>query len=291
MKASFSLGRIAGIEIGVHYSWLLAFALVAGTLAAGFFPAVYPGWSTLAYWITGIVAALLLFISVLVHELSHSFVARGRGLPVQGITLFIFGGVSNLRGEAQRAWDEFAIAIVGPLTSAVLAGIFWGLTFLIADQSSPLAATLSYLAIINALLAAFNLLPGFPLDGGRVLRSVLWGGTGSLVKATNISAMVGRVLGWGLIGWGVFRILQGDLLGGLWTAFIGWFLSSIADASRKEVVAQEIFQEVRVRDLMEPEPEAVKPGVMVDEIVTECFLRRGKRGWCRFAMKADSLAL
>ena len=291
MKASFSLGRIAGIEIGVHYSWLLAFALVAGTLAAGFFPAVYPGWSTPAYWITGIVAALLLFISVLVHELSHSFVARGRGLPVQGITLFIFGGVSNLRGEAQRAWDEFAIAIVGPLTSAVLAGIFWGLTFLIADQSSPLAATLSYLAIINALLAAFNLLPGFPLDGGRVLRSVLWGGTGSLVKATNISAMVGRVLGWGLIRWGVFRILQGDLLGGLWTAFIGWFLSSIADASRKEVVAQEIFQEVRVRDLMEPEPEAVKPGVMVDEIVTECFLRRGKRGWCRFAMKADSLAL
>ncbi|HZA23980.1 MAG TPA: peptidase M50, partial [Dehalococcoidia bacterium] len=131
----------------------------------------------------------------------------------------------------------------------------------------------------------------FTLDGGRVLRSILWGGTGSLVKATNIAAMVGRILGWALIGWGVFRILQGDLLGGLWTAFIGWFLSSIADASRKEVVAQEIFQEVRVRDLMEPEPEAVKPGVMVDEIVTECFLRRGKRGWCRFAMKADSLAL
>jgi Zn-dependent protease len=225
----------------------------------------------------GIVAALLLFISVLVHELSHSFVAKGRGLPVQGITLFIFGGVSNLRGEARRAWDEFAIAIVGPLTSAVLAGVFWGLTFLVTDPSSPLAAILSYLAIINGLVAAFNLLPGFPLDGGRVLRSILWGGTGSLVKATNIAAMVGRILGWALIGWGVFRILQGDLLGGLWTAFIGWFLSSIADASRKEVVAQEIFQGVRVGDVMDPEPEAVSPGMTVDEIVTECFLRRGRR--------------
>jgi Zn-dependent protease len=117
MKVSFSLGRIAGIEIGVHYSWLLAFALVPRTLAAGFFPAVYPSWSTLAYWIAGIVAALLLFISVLVHELSHSFVAEGRGLPVQGITLFTFGGVSNLRGETKRAWDGFAIAIVGPLTA------------------------------------------------------------------------------------------------------------------------------------------------------------------------------
>jgi Zn-dependent protease len=124
---------------------------------------------------------------VLVHELSHSFVAKGRGLPVQGITLFIFGGVSNLRGEAKRAWDEFAIAIVGPLTSVVLAGIFWGLTFFVTDQSSPLAAILGYLAIINGLLAAFNLLPGFPLDGERVLRSIPWGSTGSLVKATNIS--------------------------------------------------------------------------------------------------------
>ena len=238
---------------------------------------MYPGWSTFVYWIVGIVAALLLFISVLVHELSHSFVAKGRGLPVQGITLFIFGGVSNLRGEARRAWDEFAIAIVGPLTSAVLAGAFWGLTFLVTDPSSPLAAFLSYLAIINGLVAAFNLLPGFPLDGGRVLRSILWGGTGSLVKATNIAAMVGRILGWALIGWGVFRILQGDLLGGLWTAFIGWFLSSIADASRKEVVAQEIFQGVRVGDVMDPEPEAVSPGMTADEIVTECFLRRGRR--------------
>ncbi|MDO8750071.1 MAG: site-2 protease family protein, partial [Dehalococcoidia bacterium] len=231
MRPSFRLGRIAGVEIGVHYTWLFAFALIAWSLAAGFFPISFPGWSPVAYWATGVAAALLLFVSVLLHELAHSFVAKAKGLPVRGITLFIFGGVSNIGGEAAKAKDEFVIAIVGPLTSLVLAGFFWLLYSVLMNtsrlwsgQGEPLAATLFYLSLINLMLAAFNLLPGFPLDGGRVLRSILWGTTGSLAKATRIAASVGQAFGWLLIAWGVYQVLGGNYLGGLWIAFIGWFL-------------------------------------------------------------------
>lgn len=277
MKASLRLGRIAGIEIGIHYTWLLAFILIAWSLAQGFFPQVYPGWSLTTYWITGIVAALLLFVSVLLHELAHSLVAQARGLPVRSITLFIFGGVSNLEEEAERPAVEFAMTIVGPLTSLVLAGIFWGLRQLIETPDSPLAAMLSYLWQINALLAAFNLLPGFPLDGGRVLRSILWGTTGDLVKATNIAATVGRLFGWGFIAFGVFQLLQGNFLGGLWIAFIGWFLSSAADASRREITLREHLSGVPVREVMDPNTETVSPQTPVEEVVRAIFLQGRRR--------------
>ena len=277
MKASLRLGRIAGIEIGIHYTWLLAFILIAWSLAQGFFPQVYPGWSLTTYWITGIVAALLLFVSVLLHELAHSLVAQARGLPVRSITLFIFGGVSNLEEEAERPAVEFSMTIVGPLTSLVLAGIFWGLRQLIETPDSPLAAMLSYLWQINALLAAFNLLPGFPLDGGRVLRSILWGTTGDLVKATNIAATVGRLFGWGFIAFGVFQLLQGNFLGGLWIAFIGWFLSSAADASRREITLREHLSGVPVREVMDPNTETVSPQTPVEEVVRAIFLQGRRR--------------
>ncbi len=278
MRASFRLGRIGGIEIGVHYTWVFAFILITWTLAEGFFPQLYPDWNTLTYWITGAISALLLFVSVLVHELAHSFVARAKGLPVQGITLFIFGGVSNLAGEAKRAGDEFAIAVVGPATSLVLAGLFWGIYQVNETADSPLIATIRYLAIINGILALFNILPGFPLDGGRVLRSIIWGATGSLRRATDIAAGVGQVFGWVLIGWGVFIMLtQGSFLSGLWIAFVGWFLSSAADSARREVATQEMFRGVTVREVMDAEPETVKPSTSVDEMVRESFLRRGKR--------------
>ena len=212
MKPSFRLGRIAGVEIGIHYTWLFAFALIAWSLAEGFFPGYFPGWSIGAYWLTGAVAAVFLFLSVLVHELAHSFVAKAKGLPVQGITLFIFGGVSNIGGEAAKAKDEFVIAIVGPLTSLVLSGLSWVLYRVLPGQDGPLVAILSYLSLINLMLAGFNLLPGFPLDGGRVLRSILWGTTGSLTKATRIAASVGQAFGWLLIAWGVYQVLGGQLL-------------------------------------------------------------------------------
>ena len=275
MKSSFRLGRIAGIEIGIHYTWLFAFILITWSLAQGFFPQSYPGWDMATYWVTGILAALFLFLSVIVHELAHSLVAIARGLPVQGITLFIFGGVSSIKGEPKRPSVEFVMAIVGPLASLVLAGIFWGLRQAVGQQVSPLAAMLSYLALVNTLLAGFNLIPGFPLDGGRVLRSIIWGATGSLTTATNIATTVGRVFGWALIAFGVFQLITGNLLGGIWIAFIGWFLSSAANASRQEVRARERLSGVRVKDVMNPSLECISPQISVDNMVRDIFLQRG----------------
>ena len=277
MRGSLRVARIAGIEIGIHYTWLLVFILITWSLAQGFFPQNYPGWNTAAYWITGVLAALFLFLSVLMHELAHSLVAQARGLPVRSIILFIFGGVSNIGKEPEQPRVEFVMAVVGPLTSLVLAGIFWGLLHVVGEETSPLAAMLSYLALVNALLAGFNLLPGFPLDGGRVLRSILWSTTGSLTRATNIAATTGRVFGWGLIGFGVFQLVSGNFLGGLWIAFIGWFLSSAAGASRQQVTMQEHLRGVRVGDVMDSSLECVSPQTSVDDVVLGIFFQRGRR--------------
>ena len=277
MRGSFRLGRIAGIEIGVHYTWLLAFVVISWSLAEGLFPQQYPGWSRGAYWGTGMLAALLLFVSVLLHELAHSLYARSRGLPVHSIVFFIFGGVSNIASEAQRPHDEFFIALFGPLTSLVLAALFWALLQLTGPRGDPLEATLSYLALINALLAAFNLLPGFPLDGGRVLRAVIWGVTGSMSRATGIAATVGQVFAWILIGYGVFSMFTGNVLGGIWIAFIGWFLNGAASASKQEVTLKEHLKGVRVRDVMELNPETISPQMLVEDLVRDFFFQRGRR--------------
>jgi len=278
MRSSIRLFRIAGIDIGIHYTWIFIFVLVAWSLAQGFFPQAYPGWSTTTYWVTGFVASLLLFVSVLLHELAHSLVARARGLPVRSITLFIFGGVSNLEEEPQQPRVEFVMAIVGPLTSLVLAGICWGLFQLMAGESTPVVAALFYLALINALLAGFNLLPAFPLDGGRVLRSILWGATGNLVKATNIAAISGRVFSWLFIGYGVYELLWvGNLFGGLWIAFIGWFLGNAADTSRREVGLREQLTGVRVQDVMDPSPVAISPATSVWDLVRDTFRQYRRR--------------
>ena len=185
---------------------------------------------------------------MLLHELAHSLVAKSRGIPVHSITLFILGGVSNLEEEPQKPAAEFAMAIVGPGTSLALALIFWGLTKLPVNHTTPVAAIISYMAYINLYLGAFNLLPGFPLDGGRVLRSILWGSTGNLIKATDIAARVGQVFGWAFIGLGVYLMISVSLFNGLWIAFIGWFLNSAADASRKEVNLRERLSHFKVRE-------------------------------------------
>ena len=277
MSASFRLGHIGGLEIGIHYSWPFALVFITWSLADGFFPANYRGWTTATYWTTGALAALLLFASVLVHELAHSFVARARGLPVQGITLFIFGGVSNLQAEPRKARDEFAIAIVGPLASLLLGGLFAGLWVLLSGQGRPLEATLFYLALGNVLLGIFNLVPGFPLDGGRVLRSVVWGVTGSARKATNIATIVGQVVGYLLIGLGVLQALYVDVLSGLWVALIGWFLSTAASSSRRQVPMEQAVHDLPVRAVMDAAPQWIVPHVTVDALVSDHFLRRGVR--------------
>ena len=277
MKASFRLGRIGGIEIGVHYTLLLAVALFGWLLATSFFPDNYPDWSAPTYWVAGVGSALLLFVSVLVHELAHSFVARGRGMPVMGITLFMFGGASNLGEEPRRARDEFIMAAVGPLTSLILSGLLWGILFAgIVPEDGPVEGILVYLALVNGALALFNILPGFPLDGGRVLRSILWGATGSLVKATNMAAGVGQLLGWAMIGLGAFMAVQGSLFTGLWMVFIGWFLSGAASNSRKQAAIQVEVRGVKVQDVMEPDPLVVSPGTTVAELVDEQLLGQGK---------------
>jgi Zn-dependent protease/CBS domain-containing protein len=277
MRYSLRLMRIGGIDIGVHYTWIFIFVLITWSLAQGYFPQAYPGWSTATYWITGVVAALLLFVSVLIHELAHSFVAQARGMSVSSITLFLFGGMSNLEDEPEKPKIEFAMSIVGPLASLVLAGIFWGLVQLVESQQSPLAAMLTYLALINAILAVFNLLPGFPLDGGRVLRSILWATTGSLVRATNIAASVGRFFGWALIAFGLFQLFTGNFLGGLWLAFIGWFLSSAAGASRREITLREQLSGIQVQDVMDANPKTISPDTTVAELVSNIFRRHLSR--------------
>jgi Zn-dependent protease/predicted transcriptional regulator len=277
MESSFKIGRIAGIQVGIHYTWLFAFFLVAWSLAQGFFPANYRGWDEATYWVVGIITSLAMFASVLVHELSHSFVAKARGIEVDSITLFIFGGVSNLRTESEEPQDEFLISVVGPLTSFALAGLFWLADRALNPGNSPLGAALSYLTLINFMLGVFNLIPGFPLDGGRVLRSIVWGVTGSMRRATDVASFVGQGFGFLLIFWGVWQLFGGNFLNGLWTAFIGWFLNNAAEATRRSVVARESLRGVRVATLMNPQPPVAEPRLSVQDFVFEYVLRQGQR--------------
>jgi Zn-dependent protease/CBS domain-containing protein len=277
MKSSLRLFRIAGIDIGIHYTWIFIFIFFSWSLAQGYFPQQYRGWSTTTYWITGVIAALLIFVSVLVHELAHSLVARRRGIPVNSIVLFIFGGVSNLEEEPKKAGAEFVMAIAGPITSFILALIFFLLSRLSGNTSTPLPAILNYLAVINLFLGIFNLLPGFPLDGGRVLRSIIWGSTNNLIKATNIAARVGQFFGWALIGFGLYLLLRGNYVNGLWMAFIGWFLNSSADASRKEVTLRERLSHIKVRELMNPDTVTIRPETTVEEMVMNIFRKQHGR--------------
>jgi Zn-dependent protease len=276
MHSSLSIGRVAGIRIGIHYTWLFAFVLIAWSLAASYYPDAMPGLGTTTYWLIGIISALLLFASVLAHELTHSLVARWRGLSVDSITLFIFGGVSNLTTEPSTARNEFLVAVVGPVSSLVLAAVFWLLGQAIPARS-PAGAVAGYLAFVNLLLGGFNLVPGFPLDGGRVLRSLIWGATGSLRRATLVASYVGQAVGWLLIVWGLTRVLSGDLLGGLWTAFIGWFLNGAAESTRQEQTLQQSVRGITAARLMEEPAVAIPPTMSVAEFVFEQVMRHGHR--------------
>lgn len=277
MKGSLRIGRIAGIEIAIHYTWFLIFILITWSLAAGYFPVQYKGWEMWVYWITAAVAALLLFFSVLFHEVAHSLVARSQGLPVKNITLFLLGGISNLENEPEKPGVEFAVAIVGPLASVLLAGIFKLIDILGYTEAGPVKAVVDYMVMLNILLAAFNILPGFPLDGGRVLRSIIWGTTSDLKKATTIATVVGQIFGWILIIGGLIIALTGDFMGGIWTVLIGWFLNGAAEASRRELELRSIWLNVRVASVMNDRPETVEPSAPVSVLVNDIFIKRGVR--------------
>jgi Zn-dependent protease/CBS domain-containing protein len=275
--AGIRIGSVAGFEISLDYSWFIIFFLILGTFGGAVFPAHAPELSRSVHLLMGLAGTLLFFLSLLLHELAHAFAARWKGVEVEGITLFIFGGMARTRQEASSPGDEFIIAGVGPLASFAIAALLY-----LAARASPavglgeaVIVVAEYLAFLNVLLAVFNLLPGFPLDGGRLLRATLWKLTGSLLRATRTAAGAGRVLGWMIIGLGVWALLAGGaVVGGLWFVFIGWFLTQAARASYQHVLLQELLRPLTAREAMSPDPEAVSPELSVDELIHQFFLRR-----------------
>jgi Zn-dependent protease/CBS domain-containing protein len=274
------LFRVGGIEINIDYSWLFIFLLVLWSLSVGYFPSVVPGQGVGVYWIAGLIATVGLFASILLHELSHSFAARRAGIEVPSITLFLFGGVSEMSDEPRRPPTEIWIAAVGPLTSFVLAGFFWVLYALWpAAEPGLFRSILGYLAFINAALGVFNLLPGFPLDGGRILRAVVWWRTGSLERATRAAANAGQGFAIGLMVLGALQIFGGNLIGGIWLILIGLFLRGMAQASYQAVVLRQALGDVEVGDVMIHDPVTVTPDTPIRSLIDDYFLTFGYRGF------------
>lgn len=270
---SIPLIRIGGIQIKIHITWFLIALLISWSLAGSYFPDSAEGYSTGAYWTAGIAVAVLFFASLLAHELAHSLMARARGLKVLGITLYLFGGVSQIEDEASNAKDELRVTIVGPLTSFALAGVF-GLLWAALQNTSELAASaLGYLAVINLFLGLFNLLPGLPLDGGRILHSIVWLRTGDKTRATQVAMRSGVLLGYVMVAVGIFWVFEGYWLNGLWLVFLGWYLQSMATQEWAASQTQKLFEGLRVADLVQTDPHTITPDARLDDVVDEVMMR------------------
>jgi Zn-dependent protease len=276
MEGRLKILEVWGIPIAVHFSWLLVFGLVTWSLAGGYFPAEYPGWALAAYWLVGAVTSLAFFGSIVLHELGHSLIALRNGIPIRRITLFVFGGIAQIGREPDAPGVEFRIAIAGPLTSLGLATLFAG-AWLLARGVPLVAAPAIWLARINFMVAAFNLIPGFPLDGGRVLRALVWRWTGSARRATQTASFAGQLVAFGLIGFGILRVLGGDVLGGAWLVFIGWFLQNAAAASHAEAGLRELLGAATVAQVMTRECPRVPRDRTLDRLVHEEVLGAGRR--------------
>jgi Zn-dependent protease/predicted transcriptional regulator len=281
-----SLGKILGIPIRLHLSWFLIAALITWSLAAGYFPQNNPGWSTPTYLAIGVFASILFFASVLLHELGHSVLALREGVPVKSITLFIFGGVAQIGREPPTAGAEFRIAIAGPLTSLGLAALFGGLGLVLAEYA-VVAAPLAYLGRVNLVLAAFNMIPGFPLDGGRVLRSALWQFGGSFEKATRWAAIAGQAVAFGFIGLGLLQLLAGGATNGLWLAFIGWYLNNAARTSYQQVALQGRLAGLKARNVMIDQCAPVPSSLRLSHLVKDHLLTGDQR--CFFVADSEDL--
>ena len=279
-KSGILLFSVRGIQIRLDYSWFIIFTLVIWSLSAGYFPRVYPDQSTQLYWVAGLIAALLFFASIVAHELSHSLAAIRSGINISEITLFIFGGVARLSEEAGDPKTEFKIAIVGPLTSFALALVFWLIqNALRGDQPSILVEVFGYLAWINIALGLFNLIPGFPLDGGRVFRAFWWWKTGSMLEATRAASDIGKGFAIVLMILGGVQIFSGALIGGLWFIFIGMFLRGMAEGGYQELVMRRSLEGTRVKDVMIRDVVTAAPDLSVKRIIADYFLRYGYRGF------------
>lgn len=281
MKSQIKLGTVFGVELGLHYSWAVIALLIVFSLAAQFH-AVNRNWSDAEVWGTAIVTGILFFAFLLAHELSHAVVAKARGLPIHKITLFLLGGVAQIEKEATDPSTEFWMAIVGPITSAVIGLIMLGIARGVGwtagvQPQAPGIALLVWLGYINLALAAFNMIPGFPLDGGRVLRAILWWIMHNMERATRAAARVGQVIAVLFIAFGILRFFQGAGLGGLWLAFIGWFLMQAAGASYVQVRAGNLLEGILVRDLMSTQIDTVSPNMTVQDFVDQHLMRTGRR--------------
>jgi Zn-dependent protease len=277
LESSLRIGKIMGIPIGVNYSWFIVFALVTLSLATGYFPARYPGWETAAYATLGVVTSLLFFGSVLAHELAHSAVALAWGVPVKSITLFIFGGVAHISREPDRPLSEFLIAIAGPISSLLLALAF-GAVWLGGEalELAPMAGLGLYLGAINLSLAVFNMIPGFPLDGGRVFRSLVWGLTGNMNRATRWAANAGRLMSvLMMLGGGVMFIL-GNWASGLWLGFIGWFLGNAAGQAISQVRVREALEGFTAGDFAGNLCQPVHSNLSLDWVVRDYVVPEGQ---------------
>jgi Zn-dependent protease/predicted transcriptional regulator len=268
------IGKIFGIPIYLDTSWFIIFLLITLSLRTQFV-SQHPSWTPAQHWALGIITSVLFFGSVLFHELSHSVVALRFKIPVQSITLFIFGGVSRIVRDAPTAAQEFAIAIAGPLSSFFLAGCFWLLAHYV-HSNEMVAAAAGWLWPINLMLAVFNLVPGFPLDGGRVFRGIVWGITGNFDRATKIASTVGKAFAYLMIMFGVWRALEGNFIGGLWIAFIGWFLLSAARQTYAQVTIRTSLTGVLAGDIMSGDIPTVARDISIDEYVHE-VLRTGQK--------------
>lgn len=275
-RHSIPLGKILGIQIGLDYSWFVIFALLTWMLADSYYPNEFKHWSPLLYWFMGAVTAIMLFVSVLLHELGHSVVALRYKIPVRSITLFLFGGVAQIGAEPPSAIAELFIAIAGPLVSLALAIVFYAAQPLIAEME-PLLGLAKYLAYINMALVLFNLIPGYPLDGGRVFRAIVWAITGNMGRSTLIAANVGRFFAFLLIFAGVWQIFSGNLGGGLWVAFIGWFLDNAASVQIQQVMFRGLLTGHLVSQAMSTNCAVIPEDLTLQQLVDERILGSGQR--------------
>lgn len=274
------LFQVYGIKVTLSYSWLIIFVLVVWGLSAGYFPHLFPEYSAQVYWLAGIIAALLFFASILIHELSHSITAVRLGIQVPEITLFLFGGVAHIAEEPADPQTELKIAAVGPLASFVLALIFWLVYIAIAGTvPSIIGAIFEYLAWINLALGVFNLVPGYPLDGGRIFRAVVWWQTGSVTKATKWASDIGKGFAWALMIFGALQIFGGSLVGGLWLIFIGMFLRGIAATGYQETMVKQSLEGVQVGRVMVEDVISVSANISLERLAQDYFLKYGHGGF------------
>lgn len=274
------LFTVMGIKITLDYSWLIIFVLVLWSLSAGYFPHFFPEYSIKMYWLAGFVATLLFFASIVLHELSHSITAIKHGVKIPEITLFLFGGVAHLSEDPKTPQMEFKVAIAGPLMSFALAALFWVVATIAEGRLSNLVtAVFEYLSFINLALGVFNLIPGYPLDGGRILRAIVWWRSGSIKKATKLASDIGKGFAWTLIFFGVLRLFAGALIGGMWLIFIGMFLRGIAASGYRDLVEKQSLENIKVKDAMITDIISAPPDITVRQMVDEYFLAKGHGGF------------